>query len=172
MTFLERAAVLALLIAASCNGHDSKASRGAASPAGLGQQVTYTLVSNDGEPTPIPIAGRITVLEYWAPTCKPCRETLPRIVAMQGALRARGAELVLVAILADDESTAQAEQSLAEWHIAGERFLIDRSEVSVRAGAVTTLPTVQVLDLGGTLRWVGQEGTDVRDLLTAVDASH
>jgi thiol-disulfide isomerase/thioredoxin len=165
------AARLALLAACSCGGRDPGAGRGAASPAGLGQQVTYTLVSNDGEPTTIPIPGRITVLEYWAPTCKPCSATLPRVAAMRNALRARGAELVLVAILADDESTAQAEQTLAEWHVAGERFLIDRDEVSVRNAAVTTLPTTQVLDAAGILRWFAQEPPGPNDLLSAVDAA-
>jgi uncharacterized ferredoxin-like protein len=90
---------------------------------------------------------------------------------MRNALRARGAELVLVAILADDESTAQAEQTLAEWHVAGERFLIDRDAVSVRNAAVTTLPTTQVLDAAGILRWVAQEPPGPNDLLRAVDAA-
>ena len=167
-----RFAILALIIACSCDGRNSEASRGVASPAGIGQQVTYTLISNDGELTTIPILGRITVLEYWAPTCKPCSETLPRVVAMRSALRARGAELVLVGILASDESTSLAEQTLAEWHIAGEPFLIDRNEVSVRDAAVTTLPTTQVLDAAGLLRWVARENTSSNDLLTAVDAAH
>jgi thiol-disulfide isomerase/thioredoxin len=171
MISLGHTAILALLVTCSCGARSSEATPAATSPGGPGQQVSYTLVSNDGELTRVPIPGRITVLEYWAPTCKPCSETLPRVAAMRDALRARGAELVLVAILAGDESTALAEQTLVEWRIPGERFLIDRNEVSARSAAVRTLPTTQVLDGGGSLRWVGDGSAGSNDLLAAVDAA-
>ena len=171
MNFLGRTAILAFLIACSCGARSSEATRGATSPGGPARQVSYTLVSNDGELTRVPIPGRITVLEYWAPTCEPCSKTLPRVVAMRDALRARGAELVLVAILAGDESTALAEQTLVEWHIRGERFLIDRNEVSARSAAIKTLPTTQVLDAAGILHWVGNGSDGSNDLLAAVDAA-
>jgi len=171
MTFRARTAILGLLVACSCGGRSSEATLGATSPGGLGRQVSYTLVSNDGELTRVPIPGRITVLEYWAPTCKPCSKTLPRVAAMRDALRAHGAELVLVAVLAGDEPTEQAERTLVEWHIPGERFLIDRNEVSARSAAVRTLPTTQVLDATGSLHWVGDGSTGSDDLLAAVDAA-
>jgi len=134
----------------------------------LNRHVAFTLVSNDGSPTTIPLPAKATVIAYWAPTCKPCRQELPALVAKRAAIETAGGALTLVAELAETESTELAEQTLASWGIRHERFLVDHDGVSTVQAAVTALPTTQVYDHAGTLRWVAPPAATPDDVVAAV----
>jgi len=155
---------LATYLLVGCGGSSAPAT---APHEQLGKPVSFTLVSNDGEPLELPPAGHKAVLDYWAPSCVPCKTKLPALISHRTELQNNGARLVLVAILAEDESTARAEHTLAEWGAPGERFLIDRNDISARTAGVVHLPTTQIYDSHQVLRWVAPTSANATDVVSA-----
>ncbi|MCC6653491.1 MAG: TlpA family protein disulfide reductase [Candidatus Eisenbacteria bacterium] len=136
----------------------------------LGKRVSFTLVSDAGQPVGVPLTGRATVVDFWAPTCKPCQEKVPALHARRGELASAGVELVLVAVLADGESTADAAAALASWGVPGAPFLVDRDEVSAREAAVRGLPATHVYDRAGNLGWIAPVSASAGDVVAAAKA--
>jgi len=146
---------------------------GAASPPpaaeGAGaSRLELTLVSNDGQPSRLPFAGEITVIDYFAPSCAPCRAKLPALVARRAELATHGARLVLVGVLDSSDSTEAVEQALAAWGLPGEHFFIDRDGVSAKVAKVNEFPTTQVFDATRTLRFTGRVAATADDIVAAV----
>jgi hypothetical protein len=92
---------------------------------------------------------------------------VPALVAKQGELRAKGAELVLVGVLSAGESTEEARGVLASWGVRAP-FLIDRGESAKKEAGVTSLPATLVLGPGGKLLWVAPTGATAEDVAGAV----
>jgi thiol-disulfide isomerase/thioredoxin len=65
----------------------------------------FALPTLEGGRTTVPVAGRPTLINYWASWCRPCREELPLIMA---EAQARGERLALVPIALDTEAEARA----------------------------------------------------------------
>ena len=106
----------------------------------LGQSVTLALPSDGGALVSIPSQdGKTTVLDFWGPTCEPCRKKLPDLVAKNAELQARGARLILVAVLAENESTEQAKATLSSWGVDWP-FLVDRAAEGIAIAAVVLAP--------------------------------
>jgi hypothetical protein len=105
----------------------------------LGRPVVMDLPSDTGVLVSIGSGGEPLVLDFWAPSCAPCEKKVPALVAREGELKENGARLILVGVLADDESTELARATLAGWGVR-RPFLVDREDVSSRAAAVTSLP--------------------------------
>lgn len=137
----------------------------------LGRAVSFALVSNQGQPVALPAAARVTVVDFWAPTCKPCREKVPALVARRAELESAGAALVLVGVLAEGESTEDAAAALRAWGVGGVPFLIDRDDVSARQAGVTALPATHVYDPDGVLRWIAAESATAGDVIEAARAA-
>lgn len=129
-----------------------------------------SLVTNDGQQVDLPPRRTKALLEFWAPSCAPCRPRLERIAAERAKLRRAGTEVVLVAVLSDDESTDLAERTLSDWGVLVERFAIDRGGVSAREAGVTDLPAAQLYDTRSVLRWVAAPESSVTDLEQAAAA--
>jgi len=139
----------------------------AASPK-LNQSADFSLPSDTGRLVSIPLpSARITVLDAWAPSCAPCRKKLPALHARKAALEARGGKLVLVAVLAEGESTDDARATLAQWGVV-EPFLVDRGDTLRRSAGVSALPTTLLLDARGVLRWVAPMDATAADVVMAV----
>ena len=68
--------------------------------------VAFTLL--DGRTLPLAqLRGRPVLVSFWATTCRTCVEEMPDLVALYQALRARGFELVAVAMPYDPPSQVQ-----------------------------------------------------------------
>lgn len=166
-----RISVCAFALCLGCGGHPAspraEAPPSAPSPL-LGQPIEFHLPASTGALVAVPLRGvNATVLDFWAPTCKPCRKSVPELVARETELAERGARLVLVAVLADGESTDHAREVLASWGV--ERpFLVDREDVSRRSAGVTSLPSTLVLDDQGKLRWSAPAGATASDVTAAI----
>jgi thiol-disulfide isomerase/thioredoxin len=133
----------------------------------LGKEIAFSLATNEGALVTVPISGaRTTVLDFFAPTCAPCKKSLPELYAARDELAAQGARLVLVAVLGDGESSADAQRALESWGVHAP-FLVDSGDTARREAGVTALPATLVLDARGTLRWSAPAGASVRDLLAA-----
>jgi hypothetical protein len=134
----------------------------------LGKAISLDLPTDKGKLVSMPWRGpRAYVLDFWAPTCKPCREKLPELVGRKRDLEARGAALVLVAILEPSESTDEARRVLASWGV-DEPFLVSDSEAARSRAGVPGLPSTMVLDEHGTLRWVAPQQATASDVVGAL----
>ncbi|HUS67164.1 MAG TPA: redoxin domain-containing protein, partial [Kofleriaceae bacterium] len=117
---LARITLAAMVVTASACGSSSTP---ASAPAAA-DVVSFTLPNDRGDLIDVPLAsGRAVVIDAWGPTCAPCREKVPALVAKAAELEAAGATLVLVAVLADGEDTEAARQTLASWGVTRD-FLI------------------------------------------------
>lgn len=132
--------------------------------------MSLSLPRDDGNLVTVPAAGNLVVIDFWGPTCKPCKEELPRLVGRKAELEARGATLVLVAVLGGGESTEDARAALVSWGVGGERFLIDRGGASQTQAGVRLLPATLIVDQAGALRWVKPASASIEDVV-AVAAS-
>lgn len=149
-----------------CACADSKPPASAASPV-LGQTISIALPSDDGALVSIPFEAHSVVLDVWSPTCVPCRESVPALVKRAADLEAANAKLVLVAVLADDETTEGARERLASWGVR-RPFLVDRGEVLLREANVTALPATLVISPGGEVRWIAPTDATVADIVNVV----
>jgi|GEM_PF-650065 len=158
----------------ACGSGGGGSGGGAAPPSApssvLHRAVHIDLPSDGGALVSLPLAGRATVVDAWAPSCVPCRTKLPALVKRSAELEAAGAKLVLVAVLADGESTDAARATLASWGVTSP-FLVDRGDVLRREAGVTDLPTTLVLTPGGEVRWVSPVGATPDDVVSAVRAA-
>jgi thiol-disulfide isomerase/thioredoxin len=133
----------------------------------LGQPVAFSLPSNEGSLVSVPLAGaHATVLDFFGPSCEPCRKALPALHAQRSALAAHGAKLVLIAVLADGESTEDAKRALSSWGVRA-AFLIDREGTGRREAGVRELPATLVLDQHGITKWAAPVGASAQDVVAA-----
>ncbi len=133
----------------------------------LGTTTGFDLPSNEGALVSIPQpSAKLTVVDAFAPTCLPCAEKLPALVARRGDLASVGAKLVLVAVLADGESDEDAARALERWG-APSAFLVDRGDVLRRSLAIDELPGAAVIDANGKVRWVAPRDASAEDIVAA-----
>lgn len=134
----------------------------------LGQRVSFALPSDQGTLVPIPQPGaNVTVLDFFAPTCVPCRDKVPALDAKRNELAAVGARLVLVAVLASGEGSNDAAKELASWGVHAP-FLVDRADVSRREAGVASLPATLIIDRAGVIRWSAPPNADAADVVASV----
>jgi thiol-disulfide isomerase/thioredoxin len=65
----------------------------------------FELPTLDGGHTTLPVAGKATLINYWASWCGPCREELPLLLDLA---RRRGDGLALAAVALDTPAEARA----------------------------------------------------------------
>jgi len=132
----------------------------------LGKLIELHIPNSDGDLVSVP-AGKAVVLEFWAPTCEPCKKTVPALVAREADIRAKGARLYLVGVLTESESTEEGAQTLASWGVK-RPFLVDRGGAAKSAAGVRALPATVVVDKTGKLVWVAPEGATPEDVVRAI----
>lgn len=155
-------ATLILLLLSGCA---SAAPRPSAASTSLGKPVSFDLPTNRGDLISVPVPGaRATVVDAWGPTCIPCQKSLPELMSKKAELEAADAKLVLVAVLADGETTEQAEATLHSWGVDAP-FLVDHAgRVRAEAG-FSGLPATLVLDRQGVLQWLAPPGASAEDVV-------
>lgn len=162
---MHRCASFLLMSFLGCAG----VSTAAAPPAlAAGPEVSFSLPSDSGDLVTVPIAGaRQTVLDFFGPTCEPCAKKVPALVGRRAEIEQHGGKLVLVAVLADGESTADAARALTKWGVRSP-FLVDRAGVSLREAGVKDLPSTIIIDANGQTRWRAPIGAIADEVLRAL----
>jgi thiol-disulfide isomerase/thioredoxin len=123
-----------------------------------------------GGRAPIPV-GKVTVVDFWATWCGPCRYSMPRLQSLWAEYRPKGVELYSVDT--DDpapDRDAQVRQFLTS---NGLNFPVALDDGSAsEAFRVGSLPTMLLLDRDGRVVW-SHVGTFTapreRDLRVALD---
>jgi thiol-disulfide isomerase/thioredoxin len=123
-----------------------------------------------GGEAPIPL-GKVTVVDFWATWCAPCRSSMPRLQSLWTEYRPKGLELYSVDT--DEPSPARDAQVREFLSSHGLSFpvALDDGRAS-EAFRVASLPTMLLLDRNGRVVW-SHVGTFTapreRDLRAALD---
>ena len=107
----------------------------------------FTLKSLDGEDVSLSsLRGKVVLLTFWASWCGPCRKELPVLANLESELGGRG----LVVLGINDERGSAARNFLQSRGLAL-RTLSDSRHAVHRLYGVHSIPTLLVLDRGGTV---------------------
>jgi cytochrome c biogenesis protein CcmG/thiol:disulfide interchange protein DsbE len=170
---LAAAGVLVLAIAHQRGrGHSEDTTRAAASNA---PSIALPLLDGSGKSS---IAkGRVTVVDFWATWCAPCRSSMPRVQTVWKDYRRKGVDLFSVDT--DDPGAgreAEVQKFLQENRLEFPVVLDDGSATS--AFSVAGLPTMVVVGRDGQVLW-NHVGTltsggerELRDILDRAIASN
>jgi thiol-disulfide isomerase/thioredoxin len=107
------------------------------------------LVNLAGETVP-DTNGKVTLVDFWASWCAPCKASFPAMAKLHQDYTARGLQIVAISI---DEKPAAA---VAFWKKMAPPFvaLHDREQKLVQQVVVPTMPTSYLLDRSGHVRFI------------------
>jgi thiol-disulfide isomerase/thioredoxin len=116
----------------------------------------------------LPLAGKVTVVDFWGTYCKPCLAMLPSLQKLSVDYGTRG--VVIVGVAADDNPGLVAEV-LRRHGVTYPNVVDDSGNVRGRF-RVTDVPATLVFDGTGVLRFVAEAGktsdADLRQLLESL----
>jgi cytochrome c biogenesis protein CcmG/thiol:disulfide interchange protein DsbE len=158
------AAVLAVAVARG-RSHKAEPQKGAVS------SVSLPLLDGTGR---VSIAkGRVTVVDFWATWCAPCRVSMPRVQAIWREYHPRGVDLFSVDT---DDPSAERETQVHDFLSRnGLEFPVVLDDgTAASAFAVAVLPTMVVVDRDGRVIWnhVGMlSAPSERELRSVLDSA-
>ncbi len=113
------------------------------------------------------LAGKVVVLDFWAPWCGPCRQEMPVLDGL--ARRFAASNVVFMGVLVDQDREG-AVSVLAQGHI-GYPQLDDDAGLAARAFSVKSLPSLVIVDRKGIVRTYRVGYTSEADLEAAIKAA-
>lgn len=122
----------------------------------------FTAKDTDGQPADLAsLRGKVVLLNAWATWCKPCRQEIPFLSALQSREGARGLTVVGVSV----DAAADREAVLAAVPRLGLRYTVwldPEARIESLAGT-NAVPASVLIDREGVVRWrhvgVVREGT-------------
>lgn len=114
------------------------------------------------------LTGRVTVVDFWASWCPPCRKLMPLLDELQSARAAAGLAVIAINV---DETHADAERFLQRTPVSYPIVFDPGGECPARFG-VPGMPTTYLVDRAGIVRHVhsGFREGDRAALTAAIDA--
>lgn len=106
-----------------------------------------------GGRVPLP-KGKVTVVDFWATWCAPCRDSMPRVQRLWQEYAPRGVELY--SVNTDDESPRRKpaiEEFLRQYGLSFPVVLDDADKTASDAFRIANLPTMLVIDREGRVVW-------------------
>src|SRR2546426_4153241 len=106
----------------------------------------FTLQDIDGKPlSSSEFRGKVTLLNFWATWCGPCRAEIPDLIQLQ----ARYAGRLQIIGLSVDEGPAEAVKRFAQTVRTNYPIAIASPELQAKFGGILALPTLFLLDTNG-----------------------
>ena len=92
--------------------------------------------------------GKVTIVDFWASWCKPCRAENPNVVALYNELHSKGLNIIGVSLdrTADKWTEAIAADKLTWNHVSNLKFW---DEPIAKQYGVTSIPATFILDANG-----------------------
>jgi thiol-disulfide isomerase/thioredoxin len=99
--------------------------------------------------------GRLTLLDFWATWCGPCRESVPQLKALQQVFRSDQLQVISV----DEDKNEATGRSFASEHGMNWEVQFDSSGATARQHNVSAFPTFILVDSSGreVRRFVGND---------------
>jgi cytochrome c biogenesis protein CcmG/thiol:disulfide interchange protein DsbE len=118
----------------------------------VGKSVAVGAKTLDGREVKLPARGaRVTVVDFWATWCEPCRAQLPELDRLASAWREEGVQVYAISF---DEDRAAVEEFVARTPV-GFQVLWDKGGGTLAERLeLTRLPTTVLLDGEGVVRGV------------------
>lgn len=127
------------------------------------QAPSFTASTPEGEELSLENAlGKVTVIDFWASWCAPCRQENPKVVKMYERLHDKGLEIVGVSL---DEDAAAWKKAIEEdgltWKQVSDLKGFE-SEIAMQYG-VMAIPQTFILDEEGKIAAKGLRGKELED---------
>jgi peroxiredoxin len=94
--------------------------------------------------------GRPLLVTFWATTCSPCVEELPDLIALYQELRARGMQMVAIAMPYDPPNYVQ---QFRDQHRIPYPIALDLEGHAVRAFGVSVIPVAYLIGPNGRIEY-------------------
>lgn len=105
--------------------------------------------------------GKVTLIDFWASWCAPCREENPNVVALYSELHSKGLNIISVSL--DEEATkwkdAIAKDKLSWTQVSNLKEMKDPIALQYK---VTQIPTTYLLDANGKIVAIDLYGDDLK----------
>jgi peroxiredoxin len=106
--------------------------------------------------------GKVTLIDFWASWCRPCREENPNVVALYAELHKKGLNIISVSLDKDASAwkNAVAQDKLTWTQVSNLKEMQD--PIALQYG-VTQIPTTFLLDSKGKIVAIDLYGDDLKE---------
>jgi len=111
-------------------------------------EITATYWLNSPALTLQGLRGKIVVVEFWATSCPPCRQTIPHLIELHKQYAGKG--VVIVSLT--DEPKETVEPFVKEM---GMTYAVGGGSLTGRAYGVSGIPSAAIVDPAGKIVWQG-----------------
>jgi thiol-disulfide isomerase/thioredoxin len=146
-------------------------------------QISLQPLTGGGPPiTASDLAGKVTLINFWATWCGPCRMEFPHLIELEEDFRSRS-DFQFLSVSTGDQDGPEALKQATEQFLRQERAtfrtLSDRDYQAQRALAFAAglgridYPTTVLIDRSGVIRglWIGYAPGDERRVRAAIEAA-
>ena len=116
-------------------------------------ELTVEPVGGDGPKTLAEARGQVTIVDFWATYCEPCRKSFPKY---QELVDKFAGKVVVIGVSVDDPEDKSAEELVAYAEELNVSFPLvwDKTQATAKAYKPPKMPTSYVIDAEGVVRHI------------------
>ncbi len=150
--FLLCTAVIMALSLSACTRNESGKSSSRPVGAAIEKSPAPDLTVTDLKGAPVSLSslkGTVVLLNFWATWCPPCREEIPSMIKLAGAMAGKPFRMLAVSI--DEGGVGAVEAYLKESGSAALPVYMDKENSAARTYGITGVPETFIIDKSGIL---------------------